>query len=414
MYAVRGTLLMLRKEIKKAHSPPYPLFCSRPHHTHVFHTTSQWNRNGLSTLLPSLLHNLHQPHTYTATQQHTNRETTQMTKYNKMWKALRMCSTKAKPENEGWMPFAKTLAPGAAAGLVAGLMGAVHYWYDGKFGLESEYHLDNMLKKIVTAPYEPEVPIGREYFPRQQDGKLEKDLGDNIAKNTYFFMLTGESGSGKTTMMQHLLKKNYKEGVIFVAVNADKLSKVPSNKMRDLVEEAVLKKFKECKDHPRHHPDFTDFIKHANEVRKRAKKEKAHPLIIYITLDTKNAKLSYEVMHDIAVAVGGMASDLSSKQNCCKTILEFSKTGISDNLRQIRGDFDRLEVRAMTEDEFLRIGKQVLAVKDPENLIEPYLKHYHDWLGGQTKTLTQLGDESGSVGIKSMHNLCCLFVQHDY
>ena len=274
-----------------------------------------------------------------------------------------------------------------------------------EFEKQTQAYLDNMLEDIVTAPYEPEVPIGREYVPRQQDGKLEKDLGDNIAKNTYFFMLTGESGSGKTTMMQHLLKKNYKEGVIFVAVNADKLSKVPSNMMRDVVEAAVLDKFSEkCYKHREAHSDFTDFIKHANEVRKRAKKEKAHPLIIYITLDTKNAKLSYDTMHDIAVAVGGMASDLSSKQNCCKTILEFSKTGISDNLRQIRGDFDRLEVGAMTEDEFLRIGKQVLAAKDPENLIEPYLKHYHDWLGGQTKTLTQLGGQLGGVGIDSMHH----------
>ena len=326
-----------------------------------------------------------------------------MTKYNKMWKALRMCSTKAKSENEGWLQVGQKTFYGV--GSVVGLMGAAWGVHDSY--TKTNYYLDKMLEDIVTAPYEPEVPIGREYVPRQQDGKLEKDLGDNIAKNTYFFMLTGESGSGKTTMMQHVLKKNYKEGVIFVAVNADKLSKVPSNKMRDMVEEAVLEKFKQCKDHPRHDPGFTGFIQHANEVRKRAKakeKEKAHPLIIYITLDTKTTKLSYEVMHDIAVAVGGMASDLSSKQNCCKTILEFSKTGISDNLRQIRGDFHRLEVGAMTEDEFLRIGKQVLAVKDPENLIEPYLKHYHDWLGGQTKTLTQLGDELGSVGIKSMHH----------
>ena len=302
-----------------------------------------------------------------------------------------------------------------------------------EFEQQTQEYFDKMLEDIVTAKYEPEVPNGREYVPRQQDSTLEKDLGDNTASDTHFFMLTGESGSGKTTMMQHLLKKNYKEGVIFVAVNADKLSKVPSNMMRDVVEEAVLRKFKECKDHPRHHPDFTDFIKHANEVRKSAKakeKEKAHPLIIYITLDTKITKLSYEAMHDIAVAVGGMASDLSSKRNCCKTILEFSKTGISDALKNIRTDFARFEVGAMTEEELLAIGKQLvvkgpqdlamseakrnelLAEKDPQNLIEPYLKHYHDWLGGQTKTL--VGFAEGTLVSKSMQSLCCLFVQHDY
>ena len=339
-----------------------------------------------------------------------------------------MCSTKAKPENEGWMPFAKILVGAAATGSV----GAVAYWYDRWYGLQSEYHLDKMLKKIVTASYEPEVPNGRDYVPRQQDDALEKDLQENIASDTDFFLLMGESGSGKTTMMQHLLKKKYDEGVIFVMVNADELAKVPSYKVRAVVEAAVLKQFGECKDHPRHHPGFTGFIQHANEVRKRAKKgKKAHPLIIYITLDTKEAtKLSYETMGDIAVAVGGMASDLSSKQNCCKTILEFSKTGISDTLKRIRTDFDRFEVGAMTEEELLAIGEQLvlkgplylamteaerkafLAKKDPQNLIGPYLKHYHDWLGGQTKTLA--GFIKTKVGSKSMQSLCCLFVQHDY
>ena len=292
---------------------------------------------------------------------------------------------------------------------------------------QTEAYLDKMLEKIVTASYEPEVPNGREYVPRQQDGTLEKDLGENIASNTYFFMLTGESGSGKTTMMQHFLKEKYKEGVIFVAVNADKLANAPSDMMRGVVEAAVLEQFEECKDHPRHHPAFTGFIKHANEVRKRAKakeKEKAHPLIIYITLDTKTRNLSYETMHDIAVAVGGMASDLSSKENCCKTILELSKTGISDALKQIRTDFARFEVGAMTEEELQAIGKQLvlegpqdlalpeakrkklLAKKDPQNLIEPYLKHYHDWLGGQTKTL--VGFVEDGARSDSMQSLCCL------
>ena len=76
---------------------------------------------------------------------------------------------------------------------------------------------------IVTAPYEPRsTELAGSMFQRQQDGKLEKDLARHTSHNEYmdFFILTGESGSGKTTMMQHVLKKNYKEGVIFVAVNA--------------------------------------------------------------------------------------------------------------------------------------------------------------------------------------------------
>eukprot|EP00754_Rhynchopus_humris_P033858 Rhum_TRINITY_DN15487_c4_g1::Rhum_TRINITY_DN15487_c4_g1_i1::g.159290::m.159290 len=48
----------------------------------------------------------------------------------------------------------------------------------------------------------------------------------------------------------------------------------------------------------------------------------------------------------------------------------------------------------MTEDEFLRIGKLALGnPRDPQGVLEPFLKHYHDWLGGQTKTLRMLSDK---------------------
>ena len=188
---------------------------------------------------------------------------------------------------------------------------------------ETEVCFDGKLREIVTAPYNPKIPNGRDYVLRQQDAELMKDLHANIASETNFFLLMGESGSGKTTMMQHLLKENFTEGVIFVAVNADKLVDVPKNKVRGVVEAAVLDQFGECKN-PRRYPE----------------------------------------------------------------------------LRGVRTDFARLEVNAMTETEFLAIGKQLLAVKDPQNLTEPYLKYYHDWLGGQAKTLMGfVGDKAGSASV---------------
>ena len=48
-------------------------------------------------------------------------------------------------------------------------------------------------------------------------------------------------------------------------------------------------------------------------------------------------------MQAIAVAVSGMASSLSSQARKCKTILEFSKTGISDHVLELRGDYDDLQ-----------------------------------------------------------------------
>ena len=231
-------------------------------------------------------------------------------------------------------------------------------------------------------------------------------------------------------MMQNLLTNEYKEGVLFVTIDSGVLQKAHEDGgvgVRDMIEASVLKKFTApCYKHPKALDDFADFIKHANQVRTRkaeaeaekaeagkAKGKDAHPLIIYITLDSKKNKLSYESMVAIAESVGGMASDLSSKHQCCKTILEFSKTGISDTLREVRThEFDRFDVDAMTETEFQAIGKQLMKMKDPQNLVEPYLQYYHDWLGGHTKTLMGLVKEAAKN--QSMHSLCCLFVLHDY
>ena len=57
----------------------------------------------------------------------------------------------------------------------------------------------------------------------------------------------------------------------------------------------------------------------------------------------------------------------------------------------------------MTETEFQEIGKQVLNVKDPQNLVPPFLEHYHNWLGGHTKGLLQLEKGENSVKSWSMH-----------
>ena len=208
MNAVRGTLLMLRKEIRKAHSTPYPLFlfASPPHPRISHHITMDYPHS--SPVSCTIFTNR------TLTQPHTNRETTQMTKYNKMWKAVRMCSSPAKREGKELTPFLKTV-------IVALLgSGGVTFFWNANYGPETQYALDNMLKTIVTAKYDPELPEGMTYIEREQDDKLKADLHENIYHGNGFFMLMGESGSGKTTMMHNLLKKEYEDGVIFVKINS--------------------------------------------------------------------------------------------------------------------------------------------------------------------------------------------------
>ena len=299
-------------------------------------------------------------------------------------------------------------------GIIAAILVSFVVW---QFGPNSRYHFDNMLEEIVTAKYNPHIPDGWAYITRDQDAELKEKLRKNIGSERDFFLLRGESGSGKTTMTQHLLKEDFEDGVIFVNINAESLEDVPKNKIRGVVQDAVLDKFPGCKNHPCLESfSFSGFIEHANDVRQtwlKSKGKKPRTLILYITLDTEDTVLKYKNMDDIAAAIGGMASHLSSISNKCKTILEFSETRISDTIRDLRGDLKSFKVKAMTEKEFLDIGKQLINVTDPEGLIEPYLKYYHDWLGGHTKALAQFAEEAQ---IDSMYRFllpfCTMIMNH--
>ena len=151
-----------------------------------------------------------------------------------------MCSTKAQPEKAGWKSWVKRHAVTAAPGVFTSSL--VIAWLEYKenwlrnYGPGSQYELDEMLKTIVTAPYNPIIfgkeagtkddAEGRTYIPRHQDADLRKKLRDNINGKTYgFFMLVGESGSGRTTLMQTLLQKEYKEGVLEVSLSAEDMIK---------------------------------------------------------------------------------------------------------------------------------------------------------------------------------------------
>ena len=285
-------------------------------------------------------------------------------------------------------------------------------------GTQNEF--DNMLKKIVMAKYTPEV-VPTEYIDRAQDEALRERLQNYITDQGKFFMLMGESGSGKTTMMQNLLKNEYGEGVIFVKVNSTKLLNKDPGEQGEVLEEAVRRKFIGCAKHPRGLDyDFLDFIGHANQVRleavkkvkKAGRKGKDHPLILYITLDSKDDKLPYETMAGIAKSFGVLAGDLSD-QDCCRTILEFSKTAISDKVGDIRPRCEHFQVDAMTEGEFSKIGKQVLGVKeDPHNVASEYLEYYHNWLGGHTKALSV--SQGKGVKSQSMHSCLCYLCYNCY
>ena len=314
---------------------------------------------------------------------------------------LRMCSTTAQPEG-GWIRSVQSIfySVSSVAGLLA-VMWSMYHQY-----LRSGFSFNRRITTIVTSDYTPDIPDV--YIPRQQDEGLREKLRDNINERarSKFFMLVGESGSGKTTLMQTLLKTRYRKGVIELSLSSEEMI---SNRARrsisfiEQVQTGIKEKLGKLFEHPESDGNFLDFVKKASEARKAATGENAHPLIIYIMLESKN-DLDYSTMEDFAKAFASVGTQLSSKTHSCKNIVEFSKTAISDEIKRLNpSDQTPFEVNAMTEDEFLDIGRQLLAVsKDEQDLVEPYLRYFHDWLGGHTKILTSFQARTKSASMCSL------------
>ena len=346
------------------------------------------------SVFPILLHNPYKPH--------SNWDITQMAKHNTLWKALRMHGTKTTEKR--WLPKAKRVATASAGVLLCGVgVSAAYYycvesdWYQAHYGPDTQYGLDRTLKEVVTAPYTPEG----QYIARKQDGDLQEALHSTFATEGLFFMLTGENGVGKTAAMQDLLRREYKDGVLRVVLVPDMLkgARGDGTKMTK-VEAAVLKEFPRCRRHPKAHSNFVEFMTHANEVRKQAKGKDAHPLIIYF--DVRGYSLDHKETVDVAQGVSGVARDVTSSG--CKAIVEFSRTAVSDVLEDRRGEVRSFQMDAMTEDEFVKIGKKMLARKDLQ-IVDAYLRYYHDWLGGQTGWPFQYLVKNQD---RCMYRLCCL------
>ena len=253
---------------------------------------------------------------------------------------------------------------------------------------ESQRYLDEMLTEVVTASYTPHDT----YIARKQDGDLQEALHSTFATEGKFFMLTGENGVGKTASMQDLLGREYKDGVLRIILHPYMLKHAREDGgIRKMLEADVLVNFNWSPTHPKAHSDFVDFLTHANEVRKQAKGKDAHPLIIYFEIDSGHAPLDHQAMVDIAEGVGEVARDISSVPNGCKAIVEFPKTAVSDVLEDLRGELRSFQVDALTEDEFMKIGRKILRWPDHvQTIADPYLHCYHDWIGGQTRTLAQM------------------------
>ena len=286
--------------------------------------------------------------------------------------------------------------------------------YQARYGPYSQYAFDMVLKEVVTAPYTPHTRVP--YIARKQDGDLQEALHSTFATEGVFFMLTGERNAGKTSAMQDLLRREYQDGVIEVCPYSCGLQRGHEG-IKRMVEEAVrneLLQYNWYITHANAHTNFVDLMTHASQLRKQAKGNDAHPLIIYLDMDSCLGTRDHETMVDIAKGVSSVARDISSVPNGCKVIVEFPRTAVSDVLEDLPGEVRSFQVDAMTEDEFMTIGGELFPrwVDVVQNIADPYLHYYHDWLGGQTFWVRSfLRDRRSDY---CMHRLCCLCRHHAY
>ena len=270
------------------------------------------------------------------------------------------------------------------------------------------FYLDLMTAWVVATSYNPDVPSN--YIARKGDEALKDAVHSLLGVNTKgSLFVTGEAGSGKTTQMQHILKREVKEGVICVRVDLDSTSDV-----RGAIESAVLEQFGEkCVMHKMAPDGFSDFMQRAAWVRQFFKWQKSHPLIVYVILESKaETEYDYQTLERMGRDAARWAHDLShyykgsyyTSINIGNAIIEFPHTVMARHCSRV------FHVQDMTESEFLAIGQQVLRTKDPQGLVLPYLQHHHDWLGGQTKTLAALADGARAKSMYSAvqsHNTLC-------
>ena len=280
-------------------------------------------------------------------------------------------------------------------GALLGALGSAPLWFP-----QTSLYLDLKTAWVVATSYNPDMPSN--YIARKGDEALKDAVHSLLGVNSKgSLFVTGEAGSGKTTQMQHILKREVKEGVICVRVDLDSTSDV-----RGAIESAVLEQFGEkCLMHKMAPDGFSDFMQRAAWVRQFFKWQKSHPLIVYVILESK-AETEYDYWTLERIGRDGARSwahDLSWL-NIGNAIIEFPHTVMARYCSRV------FHVQDMTESEFLAIGQQVLRTKDPQGLVLPYLQHHHDWLGGQTKTLAALADGARAKSMYSAvqsHNTLC-------
>ena len=161
---------------------------------------------------------------------------------------------------------------------------------------------------------------------------LDGSAGLSAMHTPSFLVVTGPQGSGKSTMLKHLLAEYHDEERLVLPV-VQSLNPGQNLRLEALFEDVL--QIKNFPDYSRKLP-LMGLMK---ELKGFCMRKSQRPLIIYLQLSTKNRgeKFTMDQCDDVASELGGFARTITYDYALCQFVLEVSVSLIADKIQERLG-----------------------------------------------------------------------------
>ena len=161
---------------------------------------------------------------------------------------------------------------------------------------------------------------------------LDGSAGLSAMHTPSFLVVTGPQGSGKSTMLKHLLAEYHDEERLVLPV-VQSLNPGQNLRLEALFEDVL--QIKNFPDYSRKLP-LMGLMK---ELKGFCMHKSQRPLIVYLQLSTKNRgeKFTMDQCDDVASELGGFARTITYDYALCQFVLEVSVSLIADKIQERLG-----------------------------------------------------------------------------
>ena len=161
---------------------------------------------------------------------------------------------------------------------------------------------------------------------------LDGSAGLSAMHTPSFLVVTGPQGSGKSTMLKHLLAEYHDEERLVLPV-VQSLNPGQNLRLEALFEDVL--QIKNFPDYSRKLP-LMGLMK---ELKGFCMRKFQRPLIVYVQLSTKNRgeKFTMDQCDDVASELGGFARTITYDYALCQFVLEVSVSLIADKIQERLG-----------------------------------------------------------------------------